>query len=91
MLVQFKEGAAGYGLGYVPGEVVDMPEKIIGSQWVKPVVNGQALNKVQNQKKEFTLRELMERGVCIPATEKDLKEWTNKITIQAQRYSGAKA
>lgn len=89
MIVKFKTGGAHLGLGYVPGEVVELKENIQVSLLAHRIVNGQVRGMVPKNT-TITLEKLIQDGVVVQSNDAELKAWNKKVQEQTAMYSGAK-
>jgi len=73
MKVKFPNGGAGYGLGYVPGEVADLGKKI-NARILTTLIDANGNPRGQEWRDhELDLDELIEKGVCVAVQEEKKK------------------
>jgi hypothetical protein len=83
MFVKFKTGASAYGLGYLEGEVAEI--KTVKTRVLTTLVDANGNVRGQDWKdQDITADLLVEKGVCIQATENEVTEYKQKLKAEAE-------
>ena len=90
---KFKAGAAGYGLGYVDGEVAEIDDaKGIDATALVPEVDsdGKQTFRMIVAKKNYKPAFLMEAGILLPANSDDVAKYKAKLAEEAAAAKAGK-
>jgi hypothetical protein len=83
MFVKFKTGASAYGLGYLEGEVAEI--KTVKTRVLTTLTDANGNVRGQDWRdQDITADLLVEKGVCIQATENEVTEYKQKLKAEAE-------
>ena len=83
MFVKFKTGASAYGLGYLEGEVAEI--KTVKSRVLTTLTDANGNVRGQDWRdQDITADLLVEKGVCIQATENETADYKQRLKAEAE-------
>lgn len=92
---KIKDKAAAYGLGYVPGEVLEIPDEGITAACLVPeVTKDQKGNMVNTGRqvmatKQYTSDYLIDQGVVVPANKEEIEAYKALVAKEQAEASGS--